>query len=39
MLETDPTSILESIEILKDMASEDSIEILIKFENYVKTSS
>ena len=39
MLETDPTSILESIEILKDMASEDSIEVLIKFENYVKTSS
>ena len=39
MLETDPTSILESIDILKDMASEDSIEILIKFENYVKTSS
>ena len=39
MLETDPTSILESIEILKDMASDESLVILTKFENYVKTSS
>ena len=39
MLEEDPTSILTSIEILKDGASEESIEILTKFENYVKTSS
>ena len=39
MLEEDPTSILESIEILKDMASDESLVILTKFENYVKTSS
>ena len=39
MLEEDPTSILESIEILKDMASDESLVILAKFENYVKTSS
>lgn len=39
MLETDSTSILESIEILKDMASDESLVILTKFENYVKTSS
>ena len=39
MLETDPTSILTSVEILKEGASEESIEILTKFENYVKTSS
>ena len=39
MLKEDPDSILTSIEILKDGASEESIEILTKFENYVKTSS
>ena len=39
MLETDPTSILTSIDILKEGASEGTIEILTKFENYVKTSS
>ena len=39
MLETDPTSILTAIEILKDMAEESSLDILTKFENYVKTSS
>ena len=39
MLEIDPTSILTSVEILKEGASEESIEILTKFENYVKTSS
>lgn len=39
MLEEDPDSILTSIDILKDGASEDSIKILTKFENYVKTSS
>ena len=39
MLEEDPTSILTAIEILKDMAEESSLDILTKFENYVKTSS
>ena len=39
MLEEDSDSILTSIDIVKDVASEDSIEILTKFENYVKTSS
>lgn len=39
MLETDPTSILTAIEILKDMAEGSSLDILTKFENYVKTSS
>ena len=39
MLEEDSDSILTSIDIVKDVASEDSIEILVKFENYVKTSS
>lgn len=39
MLETDPTSILESIELLKDMALDSTLDILTKFENYVKTSS
>lgn len=39
MLEEDPTSILTAIEILKDMAEGSSLDILTKFENYVKTSS
>lgn len=39
MLEEDPDSILTSIDILKDSASGRSLEILTKFENYVKTSS
>lgn len=39
MLEEDSDSILTSIDIVKDVASEDSIELLVKFENYVKTSS
>ena len=39
MLAADPTSILEAIDILKDSSSEDSVELLVKFENYVKTSS
>ena len=39
MLEEDPTSILTAIEILKDMAEESSLDILTKFQNYVKTSS
>ena len=39
MLKEDPDSILTSIEILKDMASGSNLEILTKFENYVRTSS
>ena len=39
MLEEDSASILTSIDILKDGSSEEVIEILTKFENYVKTSS
>ena len=39
MLEEDPPSILTAIEIVKDMAEESSLDILTKFENYVKTSS
>ena len=39
MLEEDSDSILTSIDIVKDVASEDSIEILVKFENFIKTSS
>lgn len=38
MLEEDPDSILTSIDILKDSASGPTLEILTKFENYVKTS-
>lgn len=39
MLKEDPDSILTSIEILKDGTSGRSLEILTKFENYVRTSS
>ena len=39
MLKEDPDSILTSVEILKDMASGSNLEILTKFENYVRTSS
>ena len=39
MLETDPNSILDSIEILKNSYAEDVPEVLSKFENYVRTSS
>ena len=39
MLKEDPDSILTSVEILKDMASGSNLEILNKFENYVRTSS
>lgn len=39
MLKEDPDSILTSVEILKDGASEGTIEILTKLENYVRTSS
>lgn len=38
MLKHDPTSILDSIEIIKDRV-EDVPEVLVKFENFVKTSS
>ena len=37
MLAADPTSILEAIDILKDSSSEDSVELLVKFENYGNT--
>ena len=39
MLVEDSASILDSIEILKDMYSDSTLDILTKFENYVKTSS
>ena len=35
----DPTSVLDGIDILKDSASGSSLDILIKFENYVKSFS
>ena len=38
MLREDPTSILDSIEILRDGASQDTLNILDKFENYIRTS-
>lgn len=38
MLVEDPTSILDSIEILRDGASQDTLNILDKFENYIRTS-
>lgn len=39
MLKEDSDSILTSVEILKDMASGTNLELLTKFENYVRTSS
>jgi predicted CopG family antitoxin len=39
MLVEDSSSVLTAIEILKDGASEETLEILTKFENYVRTSS
>ena len=39
MLVEDPNSILTAIEILKDLPEENVPEVLIKFENYVRTSS
>lgn len=40
IIKTDPTSILEAIDVLKETTvNENSISILDKFEKYVKTSS
>ena len=40
IIKTDPTSILEAIDVLKETTvNENSISILTKFEKYVKTSS
>ena len=39
MIEEDSASVIDSIEILKDGASEGTTEILTKLENYVRTSS
>ena len=40
LIETDPTSVLEAVEMLKESSvNEVHISTLTKFENYVKTSS
>ena len=40
LIETDPSSVLEAVEMLKEnTVNEDHISTLTKFENYVRTSS
>ncbi len=40
IIKTDPNSVLDAIDFLKDnTVNEDAISTLVKFENYVRTSS